>query len=1545
MTTIEKLFVQIFERKDRIIEEIQRQSDLYSQHLASKLLIQGIAPPPWLWNPSFKSLPSDPGELKKEELISEFLRPHPQPPVPYIGVDSSRYSRPVVIGDNGELSEGLFMETQASNKGFNGGDKSTAPSDFHDNNTGYALNCVPESDPSVSSPERQVDAMISNIYTAPDQSLARIQRSKSRQKALELRKSAKGAAKSDLVDENDSGFHSSGIRMSGIASRQLNHDYEFWELAKRSDTINDSGALRLEIGECQNEANMYCGRSTGCRSSYNVSAEKSKYKELDNCSNISKKDGVLRSESTRGGGISKPVSLFNSSSQRITRSKSTALKMSQLESSNRLEGLHLQNVPSGEVIQHCPEGIPVIFKQEVEDNYVAETELISDGSGEAPATCSNLDAAGLGVGLDVFVSRQPSDRSMFVRPKTLEFDDMEKGSLNEIFSQRPGESSEKMSYISLKSPTSLDKTDNSSPSKKCLEKQSREHVVSDKTSEAWRRSFGSHLEECVIVDKGVPKSNMNKNLKNFEDNSEAIEDILHYPASLGADVESLNFGKSLDVEGHQEVKYHSMEGSESSSKLQVKECELACDGDRRDRSGTTPILFKHQQLGPCFISNEIKHVSLDKVCLVEEAVLTDPSSSVLDERQCCAEDNQEFIFHENELNKGNMSSLPCIDRTLLQKKGYSREDGFLPHDSVCSLHCVDKNFNSSEIKEFKLLEESLIPGRKLRSAKEKSWPQFKRRKIEDKPTDFFSASPRFRVKEVGSIGGYTTDRYLNRVEDDMEPVYKFQCHPVTPQRDVGQSNVNKSSDMEMAQKVNHSTGSEPSPEVQLEVDACTTTPTFNHGQFGPYVVSSSIKEAAGHSECCSIENGITADATSIVLEVRTESDEQNYISLPHFEKDVALENKDDLVHDNRIQQETLSLVEENGFISNSSFVSLHDNHLGSVAADQTLPEFEGFVIDTQENAQPHFIEDAFNFEKLDLPRATIERVSALEQLCKSAIVHTPLSQFSTTFKLHRTLDPYQSVPNGLLEHMNLTSTLNIDDDCGKNLRASCSSVNEVKCSFQGLPNSSCMPLNGSHFGWSARKPPMSPVGRLWDRISSNSSSSEKQRSLNPELTCFPIEEDPSFSEENENGDEVADTIHKNIHSSLMNHRAQREPLAEVTETYANCLTSVSMSGKYPNRCSLDSISTEVSLKENNRVKQKLGNCPGNKSRITNEDKRNHSISVSMNGIKEATESLKNRFSKPKLSGKTSLRKDGQNLSEREPKRNNIVSNITSFVPLVQKKQEATVGTGKRNIKVKALEAAEAAKRLQEKRENERKMKKEALKLEKAKVEKENLRQMELKKKRKEEEQKKKDASMAERKRLREEEERKEKERKRKRTEEAWQQRRERKENLHIQKVEKDVPFTVIDEEVNSETKFIDDLKKQKKDEEKGDDSLVKKPHTESATAEILENNVNLVVLHDCEAANCCSQIRELTSVLTKTNTNNDLEAKASQEKSYEISPYQCSDDEDDEEDEIPTKKFIPSWASKSSVAVLLSSQEKIDPAMIFPPESFCHINEVLRPRK
>uniref|UniRef100_A0A5B6Z078 Inner centromere protein ARK-binding domain-containing protein n=1 Tax=Davidia involucrata TaxID=16924 RepID=A0A5B6Z078_DAVIN len=668
-----------------------------------------------------------------------------------------------------------------------------------------------------------------------------------------------------------------------------------------------------------------------------------------------------------------------------------------------------------------------------------------------------------------------------------------------------------------------------------------------------------------------------------------------------------------------------------------------------------------------------------------------------------------------------------------------------------------------------------------------------------------------------------------------------------------------------------------------------------------------------------------------------------------FENNIDLGTTEDLTCTEKSLHERKSHLGEDGLFSYCLAGSPHKKHLDLIGADQTMPVFEGFIIDVQrENGQQHIAGDGISFDKLDLPNATIERASVLEQLCKSASMHTPLSHFSATFKLHRAPDLHQSVPDGLLEPMDLRSTLSLTGDGGRQLSASDSCVNKVNCAFEGVSYSDCLPYSNARFGWSVEKPYTSPVGKLWERFTSNSSSSEKQRSVNPELTCFPIEEDPSISEENENTDEVVDTIQEDTGSITMNSGAKREPLAEITEACLNPPASVSAVKIFPDRGSLDSVNAEVSFTgTHNRVKQKLGNRYSNKRRCTNMAKENQTLSVGPNGIKKATESLNNRFSKPKLSGKTSLRKGGQSLSEREPRRNNIVSNITSFVPLVQQKQAATVCTGKRDIKVKALEAAEATKRLEEKRENERKMKKEALKLERARMEQENLRQMELKKKKKEEAQRKKDADMAARKRLREEEERKEKERKRKRIGEAPWRQREQEEKFRAGKVEKEVQCGATDERVNSGKESNEESgKRQRIEKERGDDHIAKKPETEPRTAGISTSDVRQasIVLKDCEAGDSGKAM----IVLDKSPENDNLVTNTSREKSYEISPYQCSDDEEEEEeeeDDIPARKFIPSWASKKCVAFVMPSQQKVDPDVIFPSESFCSMDKVLLPRK
>jgi len=56
--------------------------------------------------------------------------------------------------------------------------------------------------------------------------------------------------------------------------------------------------------------------------------------------------------------------------------------------------------------------------------------------------------------------------------------------------------------------------------------------------------------------------------------------------------------------------------------------------------------------------------------------------------------------------------------------------------------------------------------------------------------------------------------------------------------------------------------------------------------------------------------------------------------------------------------------------------------------------------------------------------------------------------------------------------------------------------------------------------------------------------------------------------------------------------------------------------------------------------------------------------------------------------------------------------------------------------------------------------------------------------------------------------------------------------------------------------------------------------------------------------------------LIKATKDDDLIIKDSlQEQSYDISPYRGSDDEDEDEDDLPNNKLIPSWARFVTVQV------------------------------
>lgn len=308
------------------------------------------------------------------------------------------------------------------------------------------------------------------------------------------------------------------------------------------------------------------------------------------------------------------------------------------------------------------------------------------------------------------------------------------------------------------------------------------------------------------------------------------------------------------------------------------------------------------------------------------------------------------------------------------------------------------------------------------------------------------------------------------------------------------------------------------------------------------------------------------------------------------------------------------------------------------------------------------------------------------------------------------------------------------------------------------------------------------------------------------------------------------------------------------------------------------------------------------------------------------------------------------MSEKEQRHNNIVSNIKSFVPLVQQKQAAAVLPEKRDVKVKALQAAEAAKRAAEIKENERKQKKEAMKLERARLEEKNMKEIELKRKLKEEHKKKREAENAAKKRQREEEEKKEKERKRQRVEEARLQHKQAEEKLQAWKEES--KCAAEDDRAHLRKDSKEKIEKQLDKGNGGDESgkpLVNDLVMAGNNKREADEGLSTLIDHKMSTGSSATGKVGSIGIAESTTPNIDKSDKpinrASAQQSYDISPYQCSDDEEEEEDEIPNKKFVPTWASKSCVAMAFSSLQHIDPDVIFPPGSFRSLEEVLLPRR
>ncbi|XP_031106373.1 uncharacterized protein LOC116011018 [Ipomoea triloba] len=1822
MSTVEKLLVQIFERKNSIIEQVKQQTDLYSQHLASKLLIEGITPPPWLWN---TSLSSNLKELNKDELISEILLPRAWPSTYYPNSRYSIYNTTVVTGDNGELSDGAFVENYASSKDLHAGEGPSSRAVYHDNNTEDVLKSIPELDVRVTLPQDETDTRAESTSYAPDQSLAKIQRSKSRQKALKLRNSASTKARSQSSIKCRYDVTSIGIDFSASVSEQVGESYKFPEA---SMLVSEGNGLPAERN-CPNQENQndnYTGRVTrstscsikrNCMSDYSkadnysdiaenvMSSQKNMHAVASNGTNMSMlpfeqenlvnkspkvsepcmintepyavqessegdhqmlekgvdvyTGGVTRSRSSakqqnyvydsfevnsssdiankNSGGQAQPtVDLPNQSvkvvnlsditdesqdvcnatvrgssykkkkltgiySGRTTRSMSSTQKCSitsetlQVDASTysakvnsniiaqtsreTLEKLvdakkHLELVqPSIDFDNRsskpqCCSGNEVITNldkissiarasdsgtksaalqksacenQDIQsashDNIIltgpekcdADNQL---GNAEADSSKSHIPQSSPSetngrIGSEHLVAELPSDCSMLMKPKQLNFDDMEECNLNEYIHCTSEDENLDIAIKEIGS-TPIDrfslkeKLSSSSPHTIFSEKQS--------TLEQDIYSKSNRLSSCPVEFTAQEPDRSKIDASDTE--VHASKSSLDDPEALQC-FENSNISPEEDTMlpstfNNSDANHHHMKLSpiERSNSLIEPYVEVGVSGFKRCDEGTAASCAGKSKtlVTPCSTSLTNRTTGDYKKCVAKEVANEDPITG----------------------------SFAAGGQNYIQGAGVD-----------------DENF-SLESKEIQIAMNSSLLERKFRSTKVSSWPQVKRRKLEDQQSNCFSASRNSQIPRLCNIKMASGSIDLHSIEGQGGVVLKEDASgdniisELCPTMDSCVPGLDltliASQDCMVEEKgrgdpVDLTFDADGCYKPNEQEDAATTSNdgilqvlSESKGTVGDFCDSitevkgrdvpedpgDSMFDTAGcykpneQADAATISNagilqGLSesketvgdfcdsiievkgrnvpadpgdstfdtdgwykrneqSDAATIsndgILQVSSESketvgnfcdsiievkgrdvpagpnfdsceysNEQNFQTASMLENNISLANNESLCTGSIVLKSSSHMMEDSLY-PHSLVHSSHDE-VESTGIDDSMPVFEGFVIDPPgADGELDIAGVGINFEALDLPTTTIERASILEQICRSASTHKSLSHLSSALKLHRSHTLYQSLPEGL-EHMDLRSTSPFSEDIDKQSRASTScDEEEVGYSAQGISYPDCLGYSGAKFRWKSGSPYASPVGKLWERTSFHSSSSEKQLNSNPELTCFPIKEDSTISEENENVDKLADEFQDDIDSLVGNSHAKRQPLFDVTaEACLNAPASVSAAEKVQAGGRMDSAKSDVGFSgTRNKAKRKLpSHC-----RNTSVGKENRSLLISATGKKKEKHSHIDGSRKPNSSATTSLRRNEQKLSEKGYNRhNNIISNVTSFIPLVQQKQAASMCTGKKDIKVKALEAAEAAKRLEEKKEIERKKRKEAMKLKRAQLEQENLRQLELNKQKKEEERKKKDAEVLAKKRARAEEEKNDKEKKRKRIEDLRRQQNDQEEKLRARKLEIEKKCSAIDEKAISMKENDDKLNISHVEKEIGDCKASDKPVGELRQVEILKSdNPVSTISHECldTSADHSQHEKVIHSNLDKPGKDQNFTAKEPQLKSYEISPYKCSDDEDDEDEEDqPMRKFIPSWASKSCVALVLPLQQEIDPDSIFSPESFCSMDEVLLPRR
>uniref|UniRef100_K3YN04 Inner centromere protein ARK-binding domain-containing protein n=1 Tax=Setaria italica TaxID=4555 RepID=K3YN04_SETIT len=378
--------------------------------------------------------------------------------------------------------------------------------------------------------------------------------------------------------------------------------------------------------------------------------------------------------------------------------------------------------------------------------------------------------------------------------------------------------------------------------------------------------------------------------------------------------------------------------------------------------------------------------------------------------------------------------------------------------------------------------------------------------------------------------------------------------------------------------------------------------------------------------------------------------------------------------------------------------------------DETMQECKNFSIPVRSNS-PTISDRAF------------------QAFCESTKLINLSSSLSAKYKMKPLDGVYQSLPSKFEKLMNRSLAYSLDGNLldqshdSKKLR----DFGKYSLDLDGVFMMSDDLIYGSSYAYGVQEDSDVPLTLLvekynLEKLSGRTGSSSGYLVSIPKLDCYRIDEDSTILGKNENQVNLSGPVGRKYSRQGL---TAKKPLGYATNIYKSKgtssldLTAGKSYTRKPDR--------HVHIRANQDIKNPKDNC-----------------APSIRKAGKVIHPLLGRLSKAEMSSCKSERNRSKTNLEKGFRPRNIVSNMTSFVPNVKQKQRPLTSCGKRDVRVRALEAAEAAKRREEKKQTEREKRKAAVALER-----ERLKQEKEHRQEQVEQQKKRDADIITRKRQRE----------------------------------------------------------------------------------------------------------------------------------------------------------------------------------------------------